>query len=498
MIEKRFNYNYRSAPNDLLPEFLGDRVYAQDFLREMQFLFDKIFRVMFLQGDGDYSDGKSFLFLDGTLAQGVGDTVDIPAGNGIVEYDVEIPDSFSSLPPAKLTRTIKALVEWPASANTPLVGGQINDNLFADAVLDNVTTNYVKVRYKEIALNSRNRAQGDGGNYDYEVEVSYEVVIDDTAATDEEILIGTFTGDGAGTVTIGTTAADRDDLAAFRVLHSALGNNYESWVLQSISRYVGQAISIKHGDGSTPAENELDVKSKVIKGLLAGSTGDAAARLADFPFRNYVEFTTTTLGWPIPAGVDNIYVEAGGGGGGGGGASVDGAEYRTGGGGASGEWRRGVFNLVGETSLDIVIASGGGGGSGGLIASDGTSGGSTTITSQPSATLLMQCNGGGGGGAGGALVDSGVGGDSATPGAGGIKFISASGGAGIRKGSIVAADRLPGGAGGGPEPGSRNVFAPPAGGEAGGAASGGQGGECSNSTFGNGGNGGNGIVRIWY
>lgn len=463
----KLNLNYKTSPPDE-PEILGDRYYPQDIIRDRHYLTDYINQRAHVFGQTTGTKIINQLFGDVTV--GVGVSLDIPSGSAIHKRNVSVPDSFASFPPTKKTEVQVIGFFWAARVNTPITGGQVDATLLANANTDGATTNYVKVRYKEANGPTRTRANA-AGTYAYEIIDSYEFWIDDTAPTDFEISLMAFTSDGASIVLV---PSGRDELHYPRGALSSFNANYEEASFLDESRFPGDVYRIRHGDGSTPAENEFDVNNKVLKGLLAGLVPGDAARLADFPFKNFVLITSTQT-WTPPADVNKVYVE--GGGGGGGGAGADESSAANGAGGGQGEVRAGLFSVTPSVGITVTI---GGGGAGGAVVSNGSNGVSTTFGG------LMTCTGG-------------VGGQSAA--AGGAGGSGGSGGSyiGSQKGKSkeTSPTTIVGSFGGGEFGGSGRQTGEGAG-DAGQLGGGGAGGARSSTTETAGGNGGDGYIKIWY
>lgn len=177
--------------NSNVPYKTGDRYYVQDNVLDFRALQDFIGGIIKDVGAAS-SVSIPLVISGGVVTKGAGDTLDITAGVGYAEFEVEIPDSFASTPPSKTTTDLQAIrVEWAAQ----------NDMAITSATLDGATTNYVKVAYAEDNGNTRNRAKS-SGSYAYENEPSYVITVDSDAPTDYEICIASFTGTAGGSFTI--------------------------------------------------------------------------------------------------------------------------------------------------------------------------------------------------------------------------------------------------------------------------------------------------------
>jgi len=162
----------------------GDRYYGQDQSRDFWYDQDRLGQVA-IDALGD----KPFILGAGGLTvKGAGDTLTILAVIGFHEFDVRVPDSFAGLPPSVKTEVVEAI-------RVKFAGGV--DIAIASAVLDNATINYVKLRYKDDDGPTRARAKK-VGSYAYEKIPSSELIVDEVANTDKEILLDTFVGPGGG------------------------------------------------------------------------------------------------------------------------------------------------------------------------------------------------------------------------------------------------------------------------------------------------------------
>lgn len=181
MIGKKSNAQY----DGLIPEIVGDRFYGQDYVRDHWYWEDRIGAIV--------SDAKGMpcVVRGGVVTKGSGDTLNITECIAYAKYDVEIPDSFASLPPTKTSAVVEGMrIVAPAQVNM-----SINS-----ATLDGSTWNYVKLRYKEIGLNSRARAKR-AGTYYYEIQPSYEYIVNSTAPTEYDATLCRFKGSSGGSFT---------------------------------------------------------------------------------------------------------------------------------------------------------------------------------------------------------------------------------------------------------------------------------------------------------
>jgi len=188
------NHEYDGgSPN--IPEDTGDRYYAQDLGRDFQYHQERLGMLL-----KDLSIAIPAI-ANGLVASHIGgtDTLSITTGAGYVEFDVTIPgDAGSGIPPSTGTGTIEAIRVQVDIA----IGGY---DYSSSATLDGATPNYIKLRYAEKTVYSRNRAKK-AGSYNYEQEPYYALVIDAVAPTTKDIVVESFTSNpsGAGFAFTGT------------------------------------------------------------------------------------------------------------------------------------------------------------------------------------------------------------------------------------------------------------------------------------------------------
>ncbi len=308
---KHHNFDYSSNT----PKFAGDRYYTQDWIRDFWYCINLIGKLGL-----DRLGVSQFLFglTTGVVTKGSGDTLNITAVVGYLGFPTKLPNDYTTFPPTTTDITTTVRVSMSAQTNTPVVGGQIDDNHYANAVLDGSTVNYVKLAYKEIDAETRTRAKKTG-SYAYQKTTSYELRIEPVAPTTNEIGLVSFVGTSGGAFTI-------TDLNPNRL----------------------------------PLSSEFAQLSQVES---IAAPGHAAKMMTVSP-------------WVCPIGVTTVFyiiIGAGGGGGGGGGGGAGDVGVATGGsgggggGGAGGEVRFGVMAVVPGTSYPVTVgvSSGGSGGNGG-------------------------------------------------------------------------------------------------------------------------------------
>lgn len=185
MAIKHHNQEYDGgSPN--LPLALGDRYYSQDLGRDFNYLRNLAGKVL-----ADLGQTLPALVSGGVVTKGAGDTLNITPAVGYVSHEVDLPDAFSSIPPAVIQEDIVLRAESTQQTNMAILS----------AVLDGSTVNYVKLRYAEVDGDSRARAKK-AGSYYYEQSAGFSIVVDPTANTGYDVLLATFTGTGGGAFTI--------------------------------------------------------------------------------------------------------------------------------------------------------------------------------------------------------------------------------------------------------------------------------------------------------
>lgn len=194
------NFNYRNpkySGSPSIPLSTGDRHYAQDLFRDFRYNQEQIglaYSRMF---------GKDTAIIEGlNVSQGTGHTINITSGKAITLFTVTLLSRSGAwaVPPTTETDDIVILIR---------VNSDITNQAIAGAVTDGTTVNYVKLSYTETDGNTRPRARK-AGTYAYEVEPDYVLTVNDTAATNYEVTLETFTTDGT-TITFLGNEDDRED-----------------------------------------------------------------------------------------------------------------------------------------------------------------------------------------------------------------------------------------------------------------------------------------------
>jgi len=395
-MNKHHNTDYDGS----VPKAIGDRYYAQDRIRDFWYCVDLIGKLGLDQVGGGVA---SFIFgtTSGAVTKGSGDSLNITALVGYQNFPVKVPTSFASFPPTLANDTAVCRIEVPAQTNLAVTGGQISVNCYANATLNGVAVNYVKIKYKETDGETRTKAVR-GGSYVFQKISSYEIRIEPTTATSEEIAIASFTGTAGGAFTITNITGNRLPFASEFVKQSELMS----------------LVSPLHG----------------------------------------VKQFTSSQNWVCPTGVTQVlYSIIGAGGGGGGGGSQQASGGGGGGGGGGGHAMFGLIAVTPGNTYPIVVGTGTGGAGGG---GNGGNGGSSSFNG---VTALGGNGGLGGGGAaagfGGAVGTGGTGGavnSSGSPGARG-----GAGGNGANGALSTTGPNVPnvggGGGGGGGSPGGLGV-----------------------------------------
>jgi hypothetical protein len=228
------NPNFDASPTPI-PLAVGDRFYAQDIFRNFRYLQEYIGEI----NKRIYNQNK--IIIDGLIVtQGAGHTINISSGKAIVDYNVRHESGSWALPSSSTTSDISMLVEVP---------GAITNYNISSAITDGVTTNYVKLAYKETDGQTRTRAKK-AGSYPFEIIPDYIVTVDNIAPTQYEVKLSEFTTDG---VTISfTVPGDRSDNSL------NYNDNFISFARVGIrTGNPGAGLHIK-GDGSSNSFIYLD------------------------------------------------------------------------------------------------------------------------------------------------------------------------------------------------------------------------------------------------
>ena len=177
------------SPN--IPLCSDDKLYAQDYIRDFRFHQDAYGQIL-----QDICNNQSPIIISGgVISAGTpsATTISITPFVGYAPYSVNIPNSFSSLPPTVMSADVSLKrITMPQQTNIVCTT--------YGATLDG-STNYVCVSYAEANGNSRNYAFG-VGSYNYELVPSYTLTISKSAPTSYQVCLGTIAGNGSGALTI--------------------------------------------------------------------------------------------------------------------------------------------------------------------------------------------------------------------------------------------------------------------------------------------------------
>lgn len=199
MAIKRHSHVYQAGPT--FPDAVGDRYYAQDLFRDTNFVLDDSGRKV----ESGY-EAFPVLLKDSNITKGTLWTdLNIPIAKGIVEFEVDVPNSYAALPPTVTQEDIYVRIVTAAETDFDISG---------TATLDGVTVNYVKVTYTETDGSSRTRAKK-AGTYVYEKAVSYTITVSSAAPTNKDLVLGTVVGDGAASLIITSYPRTRHYGAAY-------------------------------------------------------------------------------------------------------------------------------------------------------------------------------------------------------------------------------------------------------------------------------------------
>lgn len=169
------------------PLALGDRYYVQDLIRDFRHSQDIVGKLA-----EDVMGAVPRKVSGGVVTKGAGDTLNITPGKGWVQFSVEIPDTFASLPPSKISADLTGVpVSWTQQTNMAITSATLNGS----------TPNYVKVKYNELDGNTRSRAKT-SGTYSYETVPSFTIVVDTVAPTVYDLCLTSFVGTSGGAFTI--------------------------------------------------------------------------------------------------------------------------------------------------------------------------------------------------------------------------------------------------------------------------------------------------------
>ena len=277
-IGKRANLAYSAG----IPLNAGDRYYSQDLGRDLWFLLDAVGHII-----QDLVINKTKIIISGgVVSQGAGNTLNITAGILYAPFNVTIPNTFASIPPATTTADIDLTrIILPTQTNLAI----------PNATADGATPNYVKVKYLEANGNSRNKAKK-VGSYSYEVTPSYLITVDSVSPTAYEVCLGTFTLTGGGGFSFST--ALRDYVLPLLSTDGTFANNSDSLypsekatltqlatqkadLTKFSNLYMAQGAMINGKIVPSVGTNNLTVALKTMAGADATATTPIYIRIGD-------------------------------------------------------------------------------------------------------------------------------------------------------------------------------------------------------------------------
>ena len=184
MITKKINWGFDAVAPNGLPDGAGDRYYAQDLIRDLQYMMDRLGLIF-----KDIKEIVPFIVSGGVVTQGAGTTLNTTSGVGYVSKSVQNVLNYGVTPPTTQNEDIEAIrVVWTAQTNLALPvytpGGAIN---------------YVKVSYTDLDGTLRARAKK-AGNWSYDSSPSFTILVSAAAPTAYELVLDSFT-EGGGTFT---------------------------------------------------------------------------------------------------------------------------------------------------------------------------------------------------------------------------------------------------------------------------------------------------------
>ncbi|MFX1587726.1 MAG: hypothetical protein ACFFC1_06205 [Promethearchaeota archaeon] len=249
MITKHIQQDWTASVPGGIPEIVGDRLYAQDLLRDILYLQDRTGLIL-----SDIISQIPILLSGGIVTKGTGDTLNITTGYGYCAYEVQIVNSYGSTPPTSQNEDVECIrVAWDAQTDMAIPGYVFG------------STNYVKVQYIDSDSSQRARAKK-AGTYYYDQEPSYQFVVDTVAPTKYDLTLATFT-DIAGAFTpysahaliqipaknivniLNTTDSTDKDTGAL-IVEGGIG------IEKNLS--VGGDLSVDWGGSGTPVAGWLD------------------------------------------------------------------------------------------------------------------------------------------------------------------------------------------------------------------------------------------------
>lgn len=195
---QKFNTEYAGG----IPKALGDRYYAQDRVRDWWFLTEQLGLVL-----KDIMGQVPVILYGGQVSQGGGFTLNIEECLAYAKKQVDVPLDGSVIPATVTTTNVEAIRIFSTTQVGFALSGTVNDS---------TTIHYVKLRYKEVSGPTRNRARR-AGTWSYYNTPSFEIIVNTTAPTDEDVVLDQFTTDGfVISLTGDRTDAFRPDQASLK------------------------------------------------------------------------------------------------------------------------------------------------------------------------------------------------------------------------------------------------------------------------------------------
>jgi hypothetical protein len=188
-MSKHMNTAYITDILGTYPTFARDRRYPQDITRDFwESMQSGLLALKELYTEFPVRMNDAYITLGVDYQK-----INIGPMSCLAPYSRTMPDVWpiNSIPPSTVDEDVVVRIDVP----------QIIDYDLSAATLDGVTKNYVKVEYAETEINERQRAKG-AGTYNCEVEPSYLIVVDDTPATNYQVVIGELVGDGTSFLNI--------------------------------------------------------------------------------------------------------------------------------------------------------------------------------------------------------------------------------------------------------------------------------------------------------
>ena len=184
------NHQYDAVVPNGIPLAVGDRYYAQDLGRDFWANMDASVRALWDALTGGFAGSSGGLVLEAPsqISKGTGDTLTIYNGiKGLVILDVQVPDSFASLPPTTKAEEVAVRIDTPSFTNEAI----------PSATLNGVAKNYIKI--SPVLVNSKLRPRAKkASSYYYEVELTAILTVNTTNPTPNDLTIGTLVGTAGG------------------------------------------------------------------------------------------------------------------------------------------------------------------------------------------------------------------------------------------------------------------------------------------------------------